>query len=198
MPRSAPGSDMQTAGHAGATARRPLSPPMRKSGARASALMPRPAMPSPARAHQNGFTLIELIIVVALIAVASAVATLALRDPSATRLEQEAARLTALLESARAEARASGLTARWEPRAEQVDTEGFRFIGLPPSSELPAQWLGSGVTAEVIGARAVVLGPEPLIPAQRIVLRLGDQQLIVSTDGLGPFVVGDPPAAAPR
>lgn len=147
--------------------------------------------------RQSGFTLIELMIVVLLIAVASAVATLALRDPAATRLEHEAARLAALLESARAEARASGLAARWEPRALQAEAEGFQFIGLPPTSELPSHWLGSGVVAEVVGARAVVLGPEPIIGAQKIVLHLADQRLSLSTDGLGPFVVVDEPAAPP-
>jgi len=37
----------------------------------------------------------------------------------------------------------------------------------------------------------VVLGPEPLIGAQRIVLRLGDQRLTLATDGIGPFTVAD-------
>jgi len=143
------------------------------------------------RSRQTGFTLIELMVVVALIAIASAVVSLAMRDPAATRLEQEAARLVALLESARAEARASGLAARWEPRAEQVDTPGFRFIGLPESSQLPERWLGDGVSAEVLGARAVVLGPEPMIGRQRIVLHLGAQRLTLATDGLGPFAVSD-------
>jgi general secretion pathway protein H len=141
--------------------------------------------------HASGFTLIELLIVVVLIAVASAVASLALRDPAATRLEHEAARLAALLESARAEARASGLAVRWEPRAVQAQAEGFQFIGLPASNELPSAWLGRGVTADVVGARAVVLGPEPIIGAQRIVLHLDEQRLALATDGLGPFVVVD-------
>ncbi|MFT3957418.1 MAG: prepilin-type N-terminal cleavage/methylation domain-containing protein [Piscinibacter sp.] len=139
--------------------------------------------------RQAGFTLIELLVVITLIAIASSVISLALRDPAATRLEQEAARLAALLESARAEARASGLAARWEPRAEQADTPGFRFIGLPDSAERPSRWLSEGVSAEVIGARAVVLGPEPLIGRQRIVLRLDAQRLVLDTDGLGPFVI---------
>jgi general secretion pathway protein H len=147
------------------------------------------------KSRHAGFTLIELMIVVLLIAIASAVASVALRDPAATRLEHEAARLAALLESARAEARASGLAARWEPHALQADTEGFQFIGLPPTSELPSHWLGSGVVAEVVGARAVLLGPEPIIGAQKIILRLADQRLALSTDGLGPFVVADEPAA---
>lgn len=135
-----------------------------------------------------GFTLIELIIVVALIAVASAVTSLALRDPAATRLDQEGARLVALLEAARTEARASGLTASWEPRTAQNGATSFRFNGLPPSSELPTNWLTEGVHADIADARAVPLGPEPLIGAQRIVLRLGDQSLTLTTDGLGPFV----------
>ena len=58
------------------------------------------------RARQAGFTLIELLVVITLIAIASSVITLAMRDPAATRLEQEAARLGALLEMARAESRA--------------------------------------------------------------------------------------------
>ena len=160
--------------------------------------MPKSVPGSSSRRRQAGFTLIELMIVVALIAIASAVATLALRDPAATRLEHEAARLAALLESARAEARASGLAARWEPRPVQVETEGFRFVGLPASADLPSRWLGPGVVAVVRGARAVVLGPEPFIGAQRIVLHLADQQLVLTTDGLGPFVVSLPPDALPR
>ena len=142
------------------------------------------------------FTLIELLVVVALVAIASAVASLALRDPASTRLEHEGARLVALLEAARTEARASGLPASWEPRAEQVGAEGFRFIGLPTTTGLPSNWLNHGVTAEVLGARAVLLGPEPLIGAQRVVLRLDDQRLQLETDGLGPFVVSaEQPAA---
>ena len=136
-----------------------------------------------------GFTLVELLIVVALIAIASGIVSLALRDPAATRLEREAARLSALLEAARAESRASGVAARWEPRKEQSDEPGFRFLGLPEAIEFPGDWLGEGVRAEIPGARAVLLGPEPLIPAQRIVLRLDRQYLLLGTDGLGPFTV---------
>ena len=141
------------------------------------------------RSRCAAFTLIELIVVIALIVIASAVTSLALRDPAATRLEHEAARLVALLEAARTEARASGLAASWEPRAEQEGAEGFRFVGLPPATDMPTRWLVPGVSAEVTGARAVVLGPEPLIGAQRIVLHLDERNLTLATDGLGPFVV---------
>ena len=137
----------------------------------------------------SGFTLIELMVVVALIAVASAITSLALRDPASTRLDHEGARLVALLEAARTEARASGLAASWEPRIAQDGSTGFRFNGLPPTNDLPTHWLTDGVSADIPGARAVLLGPEPMIGAQRIVLRLDEQTLTLATDGLGPFVV---------
>lgn len=150
--------------------------------------------------RERGFTLIEIMVVVTLIAIASGLISLSLRDPASTQLENEAARLSALLESARAESRASGIAVRWEPRHadSQASTEGFRFRGLTNPSEYPEHWLGDGVSAEIVGAQAVVLGPEPLIPAQRIVLRLDDQRLAVATDGLGPFAVVDNDSVAAR
>ncbi|MDB6001690.1 MAG: hypothetical protein JWP52_3389 [Rhizobacter sp.] len=134
-----------------------------------------------------------------LIAVASSLVSMALRDPAAAQLDQEASRLAALLESARAQARASGLLVRWEPRPAEVDggASGFRFTGLPASQNMPNQWLGSGVSADVIGARSVVLGPEPIIGPQRIQLRLDSQRLTLVTDGLGPFVVAESSGANP-
>ena len=158
---------------------------------RTSAPGSRPGLTVP---RARGFTLIELMVVVALIAIASAVASLAMRDPAASKLEQEAARLAALLESARADARASGVAARWEPLTQQADGSGFRFVGLAPQAPLPTHWLDPGTAAQVIGARAVVLGPEPLIGEQRILLRLENQRLTLSTDGIGPFVVAETPA----
>jgi general secretion pathway protein H len=146
----------------------------------------------------RGFTLIELLIVVVLIAVASAVASLALRDPAATQLEHEAARLAALFEAARAEARASGIAVIWEPGIDPAQELGFRFVGLPASTELPTRWLGAGVSAEVVGAPAVALGPEPLIGTQRVVLHLDGRSLALATDGLGPFVVVDDAEAVRR
>jgi len=140
--------------------------------------------------------------VVALIAVVSALATLALRDPASTQLEQETARLSALLESARAEARALGLSVIWRPTPPDgsgAETGDFRFDGLPTADPLPTRWLTTGVVAEVVGAQALLLGPEPMIGAQRVVLHLGDQRSALATDGLGPFVaVTDGEPSAPR
>jgi general secretion pathway protein H len=145
-----------------------------------------PPVIAAARPAARGFTLIELLIVLALIAVSSGLVALALRDPAASQLDHEAARLASLLESARAESRASGVAVRFE----LTSVEGsppFRFAGLPPEAKLPDRWLDDAVTAEVPGARALVLGPEPLIGAQRIVLRLGGRSVVLATDGLSPF-----------
>ena len=83
--------------------------------------------------RRRGFTLIELIIVVTLIALVSSVASFALRDPASTRLEREGARLAALLESARAESRSLGSAVIWLPMPySNGDQQGdFRFVGLP-------------------------------------------------------------------
>lgn len=140
----------------------------------------------------RGFTLIELMVVVAIIAIAVGVASLALRDPATTRLDREAVRLAALLDSARAEARTLGLPALWQPvPAGDVSGDNFRFVGLPPSEKMPTRWLGEGITAQVVGAPSVPLGPEATIGPQRIVLSLGDQHVELRTDGIGPFVVAD-------
>jgi general secretion pathway protein H len=148
----------------------------------------------------GGFTLIELMVVIAIIAIAAGVASLAVRDPADTQLEREAARLSALLEVARAEARTLGLPVVWVPASAAGEKAGqapFRFVGLPQSSDMPTRWLASGVSAEVQGATSIVLGPEPLIGAQRVVLRLERQRLALATDGLGPFLVVDPDAPFP-
>lgn len=142
------------------------------------------------RRPARGFTLVELLIVITIVALSAALIGLTLRDADATRLERDGQRLATLLEAARAESRASGVGVSWTPLTLDNDNQaGFRFTGLPASRELPTHWLDDRVQAQIIGAAAVTLGPEALIGAQRIVLRLDDQRLEVATDGLAPFSV---------
>lgn len=162
---------------------------MRTSAPGSKAILP--------RRRAGGFTLIELMVVVALVAVAAGVVSLSLRDGTQDRLEREAARLTALLETARAEARAAALPVVWRPTPESAEHQ-FRFIGLPASRRLPTRWLDAEVLAQVEGGRGtLVLGPEPLIGAQRVQLRIGEQSLAIGTDGLQPFAVLAPVASPP-
>jgi general secretion pathway protein H len=128
--------------------------------------------------------------VLVVIALAAALIALAIRDPASLRLQHEAVRLAALLDAARAESRASGLMVRWVPQPPGGD-DHFRFVGLPAGVALPRRWLDPAVHVDEGAAQGVLLGPEPVIGAQRIVLRLADQRIEVRSDGLGPFEPGD-------
>jgi general secretion pathway protein H len=142
------------------------------------------------RRGAGGFTLIELLVVIAVIAISIGVVSLALRDGRAAKLDEEGARLAALLDIARAEARVAGVTVRWIPAAgTEVDASGFHFVGLPASQPMPTQWLDPQTRAEVVGGTAVLLGPEAILPPQRIVLELAGHRLELASDGLGPFAV---------
>ena len=132
----------------------------------------------------RGFTLLELLVVVALMAIATAGVSLSLRDSADSALERDATRLAALLETARAQARASGLPVVW-----RSTPTGFVFEGLPPPG-LPQSWLSE--TARATSSQPVVLGPEPMIPPQSIALTPAQGPsltLWVSSDGLRPFRV---------
>lgn len=140
--------------------------------------------------RHRGFTLLELMVVVAMIAITTAVVAFAIPDPSSTRLEREAARLIALLESARTQARAGAMTVLWIPQANGPEAD-YQFLGMPAGLLPPLKWNEPDVKAEVIGGRngSLVLGPEPVISAQSVILRLEDKQIIIGSDGLSPFAV---------
>lgn len=143
----------------------------------------------------RGFTLLELLVVVAIMALATAGVGFALRDNTAGNLERDAQRLAALLESARAQSRASGNPVRW-----YNTPTGFAFEGLPGSS-LPDRWLNADTRATQ--PESVNLGPEPIIGVQSIQLTSAaqpDRSLTVTTDGVRPFsvVVVLPDTTVPR
>ncbi|MDC8785462.1 pilus assembly FimT family protein [Roseateles koreensis] len=150
-------------------------------------------MPDPGHLNR-GFTLIELLVVVALIAIATATVSLALRDPAANQLEREGERLVALFETARVESRTAGVMVQWAPVQASNNNgsdndEQFRFIGLPGRVELPHRWLGQPLSVEIANGASVRLGPEPMIGAQQVRLHLGSQQITLATDGLSPFEI---------
>ena len=154
------------------------------------------AKPVVRRIGAGGFTLLELLLVVAIIAVASAGVSFALRDSAQTQLEREGLRLAALLESARSRSLASGVAVRW-----RTSDTGFVFDGVP-AGVLPSAWLSEDVTAAA--PASLLLGPEPIIAAQSVQLQSRSQnerRLSVGSDGLRPFAIlpenGAYPSAGP-
>ena len=148
-----------------------------------------PELPGHRPRSASGFTLLELLVVLALVAMASVGIGFAMRDGTQTQLEREALRLTALFESARARSQISGVPVRW-----RVTTQGFLFEGLPPSGlpedDLPQAWLDADTTAGV--GDALLLGPEPILGRQSVTLQSRSQptqRLRLATDGVRPFAV---------
>jgi general secretion pathway protein H len=165
----------------GGPARRPIAPTLVAQ------------RPIAARLRQAGFTLLELLIVVAIMAVATAGVGLSLRDSSATALEREAQRLAALLESARAQSRMTAIPVRW-----RTTPTGFVFEGLADAA-LPSNWLGQDVQVAA-DSGVLVLGPEPVIGPQQIRLvsiSNPSRSLTLATDGVRPFSVQPGAAISP-
>ena len=143
-------------------------------------------------AQQGGFTLLELLVVITIIAAASTGVALALRDGTQTALDRDAQRLAVLFESARAQSRATGVAVTW-----QATANGFEFGGLGDTA-VPSRWLSP--STRVVGTSSVQLGPEPMIGAQAVQLVDDSQRgsakastVSIVTDGLRPFSLQSAP-----
>jgi type II secretion system protein H len=120
-------------------------------------------------AHCAGFTLIEILVAMAIISVLSVVLVLAAAPGEAAQARTEARRLAALLELALGEARANGQSIAWLPLP-----DGYAFLrkgedgewqGFPADSPYRRRSLPAGVS---LGA--VQLDAQPLRRGERIVI----------------------------
>jgi len=134
----------------------------------------------------RGFSLLEILIVIAIIAIASSALVIGAWPDSAATAEREARRLAALLESAHAEARASGQAIAWSPEG-----NGYAFLRrsaggtwerFPQDTPYRARQLEAGVRLR--GERAVLL-PYGLAGAFEAAIAGGSTQIILRSELLG-------------
>jgi general secretion pathway protein H len=137
----------------------------------------------PKTCRQLGFTLIELLVVMALVAIGSSLVVLNLRDAPQQKLNQEADRLVAVLENAKAQARSRSTPMVW-----RSDAQGFTLRSLPLQGP-PLQtmtWLHPGTQVQ---PAEWVISAEPVQAAMQFQLMLNGGSLLLKSDGVQAFKV---------
>ncbi|SFV09650.1 GspH/FimT family pseudopilin [Pseudomonas sp. OV546] len=146
-------------------------------------------------ARQHGFTLIELMVVLIIIGIASAAVGLSIKPDPLHLLRQDANRLVQLLQVAQAEALADGRPITW-----QADTKGFHFsrrnehatgfdqFNSDPQLR-PRAWDTPAVQVRVIPKQRVVLNAEWFDTPLQLQLSDGQNSLSVRRTAAGQFRV---------
>ncbi|WP_411379856.1 type II secretion system minor pseudopilin GspH [Pseudomonas sp. MPB26] len=140
---------------------------------------------------QQGFTLIELMVVLVIIGIASAAISLTIKPDPLHLLRKDAERLSQLLQVAQAEAHADGRPITW-----RADAKGFRFNrrsddgtsveAFQGDSQLrPRLWESTPMQVTVEPRQTLVLNAEWINPPLRVVLSDGQHSLSLRRDAAG-------------
>ncbi|MFV3402751.1 GspH/FimT family pseudopilin [Pseudomonas sp. NY15463] len=145
------------------------------------------------KARQHGFTLIELMVVLVIIGIASAAVGLSIKPDPLQLLRQDANRLLQLLQVAQAEALADGRPITW-----LADSKGFRFsrrneqgtgfdqFHSDPQLH-PRTWDTPTVQVRVIPKQRVVLNAEWFDTSIQLQLSDGQHSISVLRTAAGTF-----------
>jgi general secretion pathway protein H len=167
--------------------------------------MARTDMPvaSPSTRCLRGFTLLEVLVVVVILAVLVSLVTVRIAPDARQSLREEATRLAAVLGHARDEAVVTGAAFAW-----QADLNGYRFVRRDPDRvwrtvegdpTLGARTFPAGVGLAAVetperttnATPAIVIAPTGASGPFRITLALDEHRVHVSSNGSGRPVVED-------
>lgn len=138
--------------------------------------------------HRSGFSLVELMVVVALIGLAATAVVLTLPDPSG-RLDDEAARLRARLNLARDEAVLGG-----RPVALRLDADGYAFLrredgqwrALDEAPLKPAEWSAHArPVLDGVNSRMIVFDPAGTAEPAHVRLMRNGRTVELTVDAAG-------------
>ena len=151
--------------------------------------------------RNHGFTLIELLVVLLLVAIGSSLVVLSMRESSTHVLDREADRLVNLLETTRAQARASQTPMLWQSDANGFSVQVLRLLPDNDSNDnrlvdsagekTPyTRWLNPGTRSE---PTRLVISAEPVQSAMRLQLippashASDTSRLTLGSDGVAPW-----------
>ncbi len=135
-----------------------------------------------------GFTLLELLVVVAIIGIVALTVSLSVGSREGRLVEEETTRLSALFRLAQDEARITGRTLVWE-----ADLNGYRFRaadGEPLADGGDALLRARPWSFEVtqVDAAPIVFGREPLLTPATLRIATPQRELVLALDAFGNLV----------
>ncbi|MCE4053118.1 type II secretion system minor pseudopilin GspH [Pseudomonas sp. Au-Pse12] len=140
---------------------------------------------------QQGFTLIELMVVLVIIGIASAAVGLSIKPDPLQALRKDAERLAQLLQVAQAEARTDGRPITWRATAKgyafsRQALSGSGLDDLHDDAQLrPRSWETPALQVRIEPKQRLVLNAEWINPALRLVLSDGLHSLSLERSASG-------------